>query len=64
MTSSGDRRKLSVVLVPEGGRDTRTFAIPYRTLGLFAGLAAGLALGLTIMAGSWWYSGRARVARR
>lgn len=55
MTSSEDRRKLSVVLVPEGGRDTRTFAIPYRTLGLFAGFAAVLALGLTIMAGSWWY---------
>lgn len=55
MTSSGDRRKLSVILVPEGGRETRTFAIPYRTLGFFAGLTAVIALSLTLMAGSWWY---------
>ena len=55
MSSSGDGRKLSVVLVPEGSRDTRTFAISYRALGVFAAIASVVALALTVMAGSWWY---------
>lgn len=55
MSGRGDGRKLSIVLVPEGGRDTRTFAISYRAIGAFAAIASVLALALTVMAGSWWY---------
>jgi murein DD-endopeptidase MepM/ murein hydrolase activator NlpD len=46
---------LSVVLVPDGGRDTRTFQVSYRALRVLAAGASVLALALTVMAGSWWY---------
>jgi len=60
--SPRDRRTLTVMLVPEGGRETRTLRISYRAIrGLAAG-AAVLALVLTVMAGSWWYLA-ARAAR-
>ncbi len=55
MSSRGERRKLSIVLVPEGSRDTRSFALSYRALGALAAGASILALALTVMAGSWWY---------
>lgn len=55
MSSPGERRKLSIVLVPEGSRDTRSFAISYRALGALAAGASVIALALTVMAGSWWY---------
>lgn len=55
MSSSGARRKLSVVLVPEGSEDTRTFDVSYRALGTVAGIVSLLGLAVTIMAGSWWY---------
>ncbi|MGB1655829.1 MAG: M23 family metallopeptidase [Longimicrobiales bacterium] len=55
MSRSGERGKLSIVLVPEGSQDTRSFAISYRALGALAGGVSILALALTVMAGSWWY---------
>ena len=55
MSSSGVRRKLSVVLVPEGSEDARTFDVSYRALGSVVGIAFLLGLAVTIMAGSWWY---------
>jgi murein DD-endopeptidase MepM/ murein hydrolase activator NlpD len=46
---------LSLIVVPDGGRESRTFRISYRRLRLLA--AAGvLVVGLlTAMVGSWWY---------
>lgn len=62
MSRPKDTRKLTVMLVPEGGRESRTFRISYRAIrGLAAG-ASALALALTVMAGSWWYLA-ARAAR-
>ena len=59
---SGDGPRLTILLVPEGGRETRSFQVTYRALrGLFAAGIA-IALGLTVMAGSWWYLA-ARAAR-
>ena len=55
MSSSGTRGKLSIVLVPEGSQDTRTFVVSYRALGTVAGIVSLLGLAVTIMAGSWWY---------
>lgn len=55
MSRSGERRKLNIVLVPEGSQDTRSFAMSYRALGALAAGASILALALTVMAGSWWY---------
>jgi murein DD-endopeptidase MepM/ murein hydrolase activator NlpD len=43
------------MVVPDGGRETRTFAISYRTLRALAAGGAVAALALTVMAGSWWY---------
>jgi len=50
------------MLVPEGGRSTRTLQVSYRTLRLVAVAAAVVSLALTVMAGSWWYLA-ARAAR-
>ena len=46
---------LTIMVVPEGGRESRTYRLSHRKLRL---LSAGAALGallLTLMAGSWWY---------
>lgn len=58
----GKRRFLTIMLVPEGGQEARTFRLSYGLLRIFAGLAAVVALGLTLVAGSWWYLA-ARAAR-
>ena len=59
---SKPRRKLTVMVVPEGGRETRSFEVSYRALRGLVAIAALVALGLTVMAGSWWYLA-ARAAR-
>lgn len=60
--SASDERRLTVMLVPEGGRDTRTYEMSYRRIRILAGLFSVAALALTVMAGSWWYLA-ARAAR-
>jgi murein DD-endopeptidase MepM/ murein hydrolase activator NlpD len=62
VTEGPDGRRLSIVLVPDGGRDTRTFTLSYRSLRALAALLAVVAVALTVMAGSWWYLA-ARAAR-
>jgi murein DD-endopeptidase MepM/ murein hydrolase activator NlpD len=48
-------RSLTIMFVPDGGREGRTFRVSYRVLRLLAGIASLGALGLTLVAGSWWY---------
>lgn len=62
MGDSAEDRKLTVMLVPDGGRETRTLRFSYRMLGVSAAALAVAALALTVMAGSWWYLA-ARAAR-
>lgn len=62
MSSPPEPRRLTVMLVPEGGRETRTLRLSYRSLRVFAAAFSVLALALTVMAGSWWYLA-ARAAR-
>ena len=62
MSKGQGGRKLTVMLVPEGGRDTRSLTVTYRTLRVLVATASVLALVLTVMAGSWWYLA-ARAAR-
>lgn len=50
------------MLVPHGGRDSRTFHLTYRRLRLIALAGVVAALALVLMAGSWWYLA-ARAAR-
>jgi len=53
--SSGGRRFLTIILVPDGGQDSWTHRFSYGGLRLLAGVAAVVALALTLVAGSWWY---------
>ena len=57
-----ESRHLSIILVPDGGRASRTFRISYRRLRWVAAGAVVVAALLTVMAGSWWYLA-ARAAR-
>jgi murein DD-endopeptidase MepM/ murein hydrolase activator NlpD len=50
-----DTRRLTVMLIPDGGRDSRTFVLSYRALRVYAAGIAVVAAALTVMAGSWWY---------
>ena len=54
MTEGSSRRKLTVMLLPDGG-ETRTLTVSYRHLRALAATCSVVALLLTIMAGSWWY---------
>jgi murein DD-endopeptidase MepM/ murein hydrolase activator NlpD len=55
-------RKLTIMVVPDGARESRTFHLSYRALRALAALGSLAALALTVMAGSWWYLA-ARAAR-
>ena len=46
---------LSLILVPEGGRESRTFRISHRRLRLLAMLGLVVAVLVTAIVGSWWY---------
>lgn len=52
-TPSGPR--LTLMVVPDGGHETKTFQVTYRALRALAAGGVLLALALTVMAGSWWY---------
>ena len=62
MSSGKDRPHLTIMVVPEGGKDSRTYRLSYGRLRALAGVGAILALLITLMAGSWWYLA-ARAAR-
>lgn len=62
MRRSSGGRKLTLMIVPDGARETKTFLLSYRMLRALAAGAAALGLALTVMAGSWWYLA-ARAAR-
>jgi murein DD-endopeptidase MepM/ murein hydrolase activator NlpD len=55
-------RKLTVMIVPDGAQESKTYHVSYRTLRVLAAVGALIALALTVMAGSWWYLA-ARAAR-
>ena len=55
MSQPRDVRRLTIMLVPDGGRETRTLSVSYRLLRGLAATSALVAVALTIMAGSWWY---------
>lgn len=48
-------RHLSLIVVPDGGRESRTYRVSYRRLRLLAAGALVVAITLTAMVGSWWY---------
>jgi len=48
-------RKLTIMVMPDRGPESRTIHITYKWLRVLAVGASGLAFALTVMAGSWWY---------
>ena len=50
-----DDRSLSIILVPDGGDESRTYRVSYRRLRQLAVLGGVLALALALFLGSWWY---------
>lgn len=50
-----DLPHLSLIVVPDGARESRTYRISYRRLRLFAAGAVLVLVLLTAMVGSWWY---------
>jgi murein DD-endopeptidase MepM/ murein hydrolase activator NlpD len=43
------------MVVPEGGKESRTYRLSYGRMRALAGAGAFVAFLLTVMAGSWWY---------
>jgi murein DD-endopeptidase MepM/ murein hydrolase activator NlpD len=54
VTKGSGRRKLTVMLLPDGG-ETRTLTVTYRQLRALAAACSVVAVLLTLFAGSWWY---------
>jgi murein DD-endopeptidase MepM/ murein hydrolase activator NlpD len=50
-----DLPTLSLIIVPDGARESRTYRISYRRLRLLAATAGIAVVLLTGMIGSWWY---------
>lgn len=55
MSHQAKPRFLTLMFVPDGGQEGRTYRVSYRALRILAGVASLAALGLTLVAGSWWY---------
>lgn len=62
MTEPSGQRHVTFMVVPDGGRESKSVRLSYRVLRGVAAAAAVGALALTVMAGSWWYLA-ARAAR-
>lgn len=62
MSTPSEDPSLTIMLVPEGSRETRTLQISYRRLRALAAVLVAMSLALTVMVGSWWYLA-ARAAR-
>ena len=50
-----DDRRLTVIVVPHGDLETRTFEIPYRRIKLALGVAAVLLVVFAVVLSTWWY---------
>ena len=57
------QRKLTVIVVPDGGRDSRTLHIPYRWLRVLAAGGSVVALALTGRGGKLVVPRRSRLTR-
>ena len=48
-------RQLSLIVVPHGELETRSYSISYRRLRIYAGVAAALLILFIVVVSSWWY---------
>jgi murein DD-endopeptidase MepM/ murein hydrolase activator NlpD len=55
MSEPSGPRSVTIMIVPDGARESKSLRISYRTLRGLAAVAAAAAVALTVMAGSWWY---------
>ncbi len=49
------RRSFSILLVPEEGRESKSFRFSYRAAGILLALGGVVIAALVLMVGSWWY---------
>jgi murein DD-endopeptidase MepM/ murein hydrolase activator NlpD len=49
------KRKFTVMVVPEGGREARSYTVSSRTLKVFVWGAIGFLFVVSLLVGSWWY---------
>ncbi len=50
-----DTRRLTVIIVPDGDPETRTYRVPYGRVKLALGVAAVVVVVFVVMAASWWF---------
>jgi murein DD-endopeptidase MepM/ murein hydrolase activator NlpD len=55
VTAGSEQRRVTIMVVPDGGERTHTYQVSYRMLRILGGLAVVLAAAFTLVAGSWWY---------
>jgi len=55
MREASGGKKLTLMIIPDGGNESRTIHMSYRSLRVLAVAGSFIALALTVMAGSWWY---------
>jgi len=55
VTEPAGKRSVTIMIVPDGARESKSVQLSYRALSALAAGAAVAALALTVMAGSWWY---------
>ncbi len=55
MNKSNRERKLGLMVIPDGPRESRTVYVSYRVLGALAAISVVMAIGLVIVVGSWSY---------
>ncbi|MFW6079646.1 MAG: M23 family metallopeptidase [Gemmatimonadota bacterium] len=50
-----DERRLTLIVVPHGDLETRTFELSYTRVKVLLGIAAVVVAAFIVMASSWWY---------
>lgn len=51
----GGERRLTLMVIPHGNLNTRSYELSYRTLKVVTGVAAALLVSIGVGAASWWY---------
>ena len=55
MKKSNRERKLGLMVIPDGPRESRTFYVSYGALSVLAAISVVMVIGLVIVVGSWSY---------
>lgn len=50
-----EKRGIRLIVIPEDGRETRTFQLSRRRLTILVALAVGVIAAVAVLGGTWWY---------